>query len=78
MTGPRPRIVITAGSNPGTTNHAWLRFDYLHAISKARGLPSIVAPGFTNPLDEADQPKFLQLIDAWVLEYAELYAARTR
>ena len=55
MTGPRPRIVITAGSNPGTTNHAWLRFDYLHAISKARGLPSIVASGFTNPIDEAKQ-----------------------
>jgi len=55
VTGPRPRIVITAGSNPGTTNHAWLRFDYLHAISKARGLPSIVASGFTNPLDEAGQ-----------------------
>ncbi len=55
MTGPRPRIVITAGSNPGTTNHTWLRFDYLHAISKARGLPSIVASGFTNPLEEAKQ-----------------------
>lgn len=55
MTGPRPRIVITAGSNPGTTNHTWLRFDYLHAISKAHGLPSIVASGFTNPLEEAGQ-----------------------
>ncbi len=55
MSAPRPRIVITAGSNPGTTNHTWLRFDYLHAISKARGLPSIVASGFTNPLDEAEQ-----------------------
>jgi putative glutamine amidotransferase len=55
VTGPRPRIVITAGSNPGTTNHTWLRFDYLHAISKARGLPSIVASGFTNPLDDAEQ-----------------------
>jgi putative glutamine amidotransferase len=49
----RPRIVITAGSNPGTANHAWLRFDYLHAVAKAQGLPSIIAPGFTNPLDEA-------------------------
>jgi len=55
VSGPRPRIAITAGSNPGTANHAWLRFDYLHAISKAEGLPSIIAPGFTNPLDEADQ-----------------------
>lgn len=55
MTGPRPRIAITAGSNPGTTNHTWLRFDYLHAVSKARGLPSIIASGFTNPLDDAEQ-----------------------
>ena len=55
MSAPRPRIAITAGSNPGTTNHAWLRFDYLHAVSKAHGLPSIIAPGFTNPLDEAKQ-----------------------
>lgn len=49
----RPRIVITAGSNPGTANHAWLRFDYLHAVSKAHGLPSVIASGFTNPLEEA-------------------------
>jgi len=55
VTYPRPRIAITAGSNPGTTNHVWLRFDYLHAVSKARGLPSIVASGFTNPLEEAEQ-----------------------
>ncbi len=55
MTERRPRIAITAGSNPSTVNHAWLRFDYLHAVSKARGLPSIIASGFTNPLDEAEQ-----------------------
>ncbi len=54
MSAARPRIVITAGSNPGPgNNHAWLRFDYLHAVSKAHGLPSIVAPGFTNPLETA-------------------------
>ena len=51
----RPRIAITSGSNPGSTNHTWLRFDYLHAVSKAGGLPSIIASGFTNPLDEAEQ-----------------------
>jgi putative glutamine amidotransferase len=55
VTPKRPRIAITAGSNPGTTNHTWLRFDYLHAVSKAHGLPSIIASGFTNPLDEAVQ-----------------------
>lgn len=32
---------------------------------------------YFEPLSEADQPKFLQLIDAWVLEYAEMYSART-
>jgi hypothetical protein len=31
---------------------------------------------FYEPLAEADEEKFRQLIDAWVLEYAELYAAR--
>ncbi len=55
MTGPRPRIAITAGSNPGSVNHVWLRFDYLHAIAKAHGLPTIIASGFTNPLEEAEQ-----------------------
>ena len=56
MSVSRPRIVITAGSNPGpSNNHAWLRFDYLHAIAKAQGLPSIVAPGFTNPLEETHE-----------------------
>ena len=55
MTSSRPRIAITAGSNPGTANHAWLRFDYLHSVAKAGGLPSIIAPGFTNPLDEGEQ-----------------------
>jgi hypothetical protein len=29
-----------------------------------------------EPLDEADVDKFLALIDTWVLEYAELYAAQ--
>jgi hypothetical protein len=28
-------------------------------------------------LATANEPKFRELIDAWVLEYAELYAART-
>jgi hypothetical protein len=32
---------------------------------------------FFEELEAADEPKFRELIDAWVLEYAELYAART-
>jgi len=31
---------------------------------------------YFEPLDEADVQKFLKLIDAWVLEYAEMYAAK--
>jgi hypothetical protein len=31
---------------------------------------------FFEELEAANQQKFLDLIDAWVLEYAELYAAR--
>ena len=29
-----------------------------------------------EPLADADPAKFLELIDAWILEFAELYAAR--
>jgi hypothetical protein len=31
---------------------------------------------YYEPLADADAQKFSELIDAWVLEYAELYAAR--
>jgi hypothetical protein len=33
---------------------------------------------YFEELATADEPKFADLIDAWVLEYAELYTARTR
>jgi len=32
---------------------------------------------YFEELATADEPKFRALVDAWVLEYAELYAART-
>ena len=32
---------------------------------------------YFEELSTADEPKFRHLIDTWVLEYAELYAART-
>lgn len=32
---------------------------------------------YFEPLPEADADKFVELVDAWVLEYAELYAARS-
>ncbi len=54
MTNSRPRIAITAGSNPGTTDHAWLRFDYLEAILKAGGLPFIIAAGFGDPFERRE------------------------
>lgn len=31
---------------------------------------------YHEPLGDADPAKFLELIDAWILEFAELYAAR--
>jgi hypothetical protein len=31
---------------------------------------------YFEPLADADVQKFSELIDAWVLEYAEMYAAR--
>lgn len=55
MSAPRPRIAITAGSKPGATDHAWLNFDYLYAVSKAQGLPTIVASGLTGPSDDPEQ-----------------------
>jgi hypothetical protein len=33
---------------------------------------------YFEELATADEPKFQHLIDAWVLEFAELYAAKTR
>jgi hypothetical protein len=32
---------------------------------------------YFEPLEDAESQKFSELIDAWVLEYAELYAAKT-
>ena len=32
---------------------------------------------YFEPLEDASAAKFSELIDAWVLEYAELYAAKT-
>jgi len=55
VTASRPRIAITAGSKPGATDHVWLNFDYLSAVSKAQGLPTIVASGLTRPSDDPDQ-----------------------
>ena len=62
MSARRPRIAITAGSNPGPANHAWLRFDYLHAVDKALGLPSVIAPGFIHP-DGDTQDLANQILD---------------
>lgn len=33
---------------------------------------------YFEQLDDVDPQKFLKLIDAWVLEYAEMYAAKTQ
>jgi hypothetical protein len=36
----------------------------------------IFARNYYEKIEDADPEKFIQLIDAWVLEYAELYAVR--
>jgi hypothetical protein len=36
----------------------------------------VYARNYFEKLDEVDIDKFLQLVDAWVLEYAEMYAAK--
>jgi hypothetical protein len=36
----------------------------------------VFSRNYFEPLEEADAGKFLKLIDAWVLEYAEMYAAK--
>lgn len=80
----RDDLVLARGSR--TTDYSRLEvtvrpYSSLHVLDlAAKGTirnRELFNRNFFEPLDEADQAKFLQLIDAWVLEYAELYAART-
>lgn len=80
----RDDLVLSRGSR--STNYSRLEvtvrpYSTLHVLDlAAKGTirnREVYDRNVFEPLDEADQAKFLQLIDAWVLEYAELYAART-
>ena len=72
----------------GTRAHEYSRLEVtvrpysatLHVIElAAKGTvrnKEVFTRSYFEPLDEIDSEKFLQFIDLWVLEYAELYAAQ--
>jgi hypothetical protein len=80
----RDDLVITRGSR--TTNYSRLEvtirpYTALHVLDlAAKGTirnREVFNRNYFEELATADEPKFRDLIDAWVLEYAELYAAKT-
>jgi hypothetical protein len=77
-------LVLTRGSR--TTNYSRLEvtvrpYSAVHVLDlAAKGTirnREAFNRNYFEELATADEPKFRDLIDAWVLEYAELYAART-
>jgi hypothetical protein len=80
----RDDLVLTRGSR--ASNYSRLEmtirpYSSLHVLDlAAKGTirnREIFDRNYFEELRTADEPKFASLIDAWVLEYAELYAART-
>jgi hypothetical protein len=80
----RDDLVLTRGSR--TTNYSRLEvtvrpYSAVHVLDlAAKGTirnREAFNRNYFEELATADEPKFRDLIDAWVLEYAELYAART-
>jgi len=80
----RDDLVISRGSR--TTNYSRLEvtirpYTSLHVLDlAAKGTirnREVFNRNYFEELATADEPKFRDLIDAWVLEYAELYTART-
>ena len=71
----------------GSRSHEYSRLEVtvrpysatLHVIElAAKGTvrnKEVFARNYFEPLDELDSDKFLQLVDVWILEYAEMYAA---
>jgi putative glutamine amidotransferase len=57
-----PLIGITAGNDPKVPEHYILRWDYVHGITAAGGLPVILAP-----LKEGDQTFVLDRLDGVIL-----------
>jgi len=81
----RDDLVIVRGSR--TTNYSRLEmtirpYSSAHVLDlAAKGTirnREVFNRNYFEELAIADEPKFRGLIDAWVLEYAELYAAKTR
>ena len=81
----RDDLMIVRGSR--TTNYSRLEitirpYTSLHVLDlAAKGTirnREVFDRNYFEELATADEAKFRGLIDAWVLEYAELYAAKTR
>jgi len=81
----RDDLLIVRGSR--TTNYSRLEmtirpYSSAHVLDlAAKGTirnREVFNRNYFEELATADEPKFRGLIDAWVLEYAELYAAKTR
>jgi hypothetical protein len=80
----RDDLVLRRGSR--TTNYSRLEvtirpYSAAHVLDlAAKGTirnREVFNRNFYEELEAADEQKFRELIDVWVLEYAELYAART-
>ena len=80
----RDDLVLTRGSR--ATNYSRLEitvrpYTSVHVLDlAARGTirnREAFNRNYFEELATADEPKFRDLIDAWVLEYAEMYAAKT-
>lgn len=63
MAHPLPLIGITAGNDPVMPGHYILRWDYVHAITAAGGLPVILSPVGSR----AEQQTICERLDALVL-----------
>ena len=81
----RDDLMIVRGTR--TTNYSRLEitvrpYSSLHVLDlAAKGTirnREVFNRNYFEELATADEPKFRDLVDAWVLEYAELYAAKTR
>jgi len=80
----RDDLVLTRGSR--STNYSRLEitvrpYSSYHVLDlAAKGTirnREVFNRNYYEELATAEQPKFLGLVDAWVLEYAEIYAAKT-
>lgn len=57
-----PLIGITAGNDPHIAEHYVLRWDYVHSVTAAGGIPVILAPGRAGA-----EPSYLERFDGLVL-----------